>query len=367
MLKVKKSYANSNKPQYHSELERLSHGVEDAFNLCCPKEGCHAVLDKVEGCNAAVCSNEVCKSTFCYLCLKETEKSFSARHDHVKEHSGGYWERRPGFTERYHWLIARKKLDYLLSPTTGSIDSAVRTQVLESSIALLQDNKMWPMPAGSSISQWIAELEHAKFPKGKKWYQRIWPWKQNDKQQKIELLQNEYIYRQQEGDKQNAEVVAAELTRLGGQILASLDIKDALAATGEGGRADPIPVDDHDARVTPEFAALGNMYEMANLIWSGVPARKMPWKEAVGFCKTLGKGSRLPTWSEYYNLTIAMGRPHRYDANLLPDMKKNLFWSSKLLPGQKYFAACLNGDNGDASFQSKTLLGSVRCVRKANL
>ena len=56
------SHTESDGPR--TELQRVTQAVEDAFNLCCPKEGCGYVLDKIEGCNAAICENEACKSTF---------------------------------------------------------------------------------------------------------------------------------------------------------------------------------------------------------------------------------------------------------------------------------------------------------------
>ena len=233
---------------------------------------------------------------------------------------------------------------------------------------------MWPMPAGTSISQWIAELEHAKFPKEKKWYQRIWPLKKNGKQQKIELLQNEYIYRQQVGDKQSAEVVAAELTKLGGQILASLDKKGASGGTGEGERPIPIPVDDQDERVTPEFARLGSMYEIAGLIWSGVPAQTMHWEAAKKFCKDLGKGSRLPTRKEYDALARVLGYPDDYQPNILPDMDRMTFFSSSTVDLNHVYV--FNGSEGSWGWHNhylwskstgryKDQVQSVRCVRPA--
>jgi hypothetical protein len=91
------------------EIQKLSEGIESSFNFCCPSNGCGEPLDQIEGCNAATCSSEHCKTTFCYLCgeptgsvqgLDRDSPEYQAvsrkTHDHVKKHSGYYWEKRPG-------------------------------------------------------------------------------------------------------------------------------------------------------------------------------------------------------------------------------------------------------------------------------
>ncbi|MEO7162247.1 MAG: hypothetical protein ABI041_04960 [Bdellovibrionia bacterium] len=131
---------------------------------------------------------------------------------------------------------------------------------------------------------------------------------------------------------------------------------------GEGPWAEIIPVEEGDARVTPKFSALGNMYEIGNLIWSGVPEELRDWKGSIAFCKTLGRGSRLPTREEYEALGRAMGYPNEYDDDLLPDMSGNMFWSSS--PYGKGSAWYFSG--ASVNNYVRDSYNSVRCVRAAN-
>ena len=201
-----------------AEVQRLSQGFEDAFVLCCPIDGCGGGLDEIQGCNAAKCSNEACKATFCYLCLKQQENSQIA-HAHVREHSGDYWDYRPGYIARYQWILARKSLAHLFK---RKVDQAVRASALKSRKAMLQEKNMWPMPAGVMTNLWIAEVRKADLAPDKA----------------VELLQNEYIYRLKRKDSANASIVAAELRRLGAPVLASLDLRGANAGQQAAGRAE---------------------------------------------------------------------------------------------------------------------------------
>jgi hypothetical protein len=190
------------------EVHRLSRAISDAFNLICPIDGCGCTLDKIELCNAAVCPNPECKAAFCYLCL-ESQENDGATHWHTQGHSGDYWEKRPGYVERYHWLVVRKKLAFVLN---GRAEAEVRGGVLHSQRKFLEERNMWPFPAGIMSSDWIVEV-------------------QNDTQlstdKKIELLQNEAIFRRQAKDFKNAALVEVEIRKLGGAVLSSLDVRDA--------------------------------------------------------------------------------------------------------------------------------------------
>jgi len=61
----------------------------------------------------------------------------------------------------------------------------------------------------------------------------------------------------------------------------------------------PMPVAQNDPRVSPSFAALGPMYEAADLIWSWVSSRDMNQYNAEKYCKGLGGGARLSTLGEW--------------------------------------------------------------------
>ena len=126
------------------EVNRLMLGITESFVIQCPIDGCGAACDRIEGCNAAQCQSEECGNRFCYLCL-ESQKDHVTGHAHARAHSNNYWEQRPGYLERYHWLLARKNLAALLK---SKVEESTRSQALEENQALLKEKKMWPMPAG---------------------------------------------------------------------------------------------------------------------------------------------------------------------------------------------------------------------------
>lgn len=428
-----------------TEIQRLAEGIDEAFNLCCPK-GCGSGFAQIEGCNAATCSNDKCNATFCYLCL-EPQRGRSAAHAHVKRHAGDYWDYRPGYVERYHWLLARKKLGELFErdltkkvPTKwyhrflphrkdaplkdaplfeNRVDEATQAIVLNSRKSVLEERNMWPMPAGIMSDQWVQQVRDAQLPDQKgielqnkiKALQRQLS-KKNDRitqekiailqselkkrnepesqkkieaQSKIELFQNEYIYRRQMKDSKNASVIKAELIRLGAKVLASLDVGDdpdrhaqgAQGAQGAAHAVEPIiPVMEGDPRVPPAFSALGpeNMYQVGNLIWSAVPAAPrnggnhpaagsmiMDYQAALTFCQELGGGSRLPTREEYEALARSMTVNGRYDHNRIPDMSGNWFWSSSVHPVAPDGAFYFNGYYGNINVGHRRAKKSVRC------
>jgi hypothetical protein len=114
-------------------------------------------------------------------------------------------------------------------------------------------------------------------------------------------------------------------------------------------------------RVNPAFAALGNMYEAAGLIWSGVAPREMNWQEAINYCANLGGGARLPTTDEYGALSRAMSLGRHYNANLLPDTLQKWFWSSS--PHGENLAHYFNGFDGNVYHRYRISDFSVRCVQ----
>ncbi len=89
----------------------------------------------------------------------------------------------------------------------------------------------------------------------------------------------------------------------------------------------------------PAFVQLGSMYQVGNVIWSGavkkekqrgifnrrvdLVVKKMNLLDADQYCRNLGGGARLPTWKEYEDLVIAMGRLNYYNRNAIPDMAGN--------------------------------------------
>ena len=189
-------------------VERLKAEIEDAFNLRCPGARCRKVLGPIDGCNGATCSNEGCHTHFCYLCL-ERQPSARAAHHHVRyRHLQDYFETRPGYLDRYHWLIARKRLASVLN---GSFHKVNEAAAVDAKIDLLQSRKMWPMPVGKPTHEWLREVRRSGLTQD----------------QRIELLQNEAIFRHQIIDRAGASQIHAEIWRLGGRALKSLDLEDS--------------------------------------------------------------------------------------------------------------------------------------------
>jgi hypothetical protein len=231
-----------------AQAQALSEQINDAFNLCCPKEGCGAVLDEqIEACNAAQCSNPKCQTHFCWQCHDIFENSRET-HNHVRTHSNDLYERRVGhitqeeqerlkekagnYVFRYHWLLARKHLAHAFRKT---VNPEVRQKALQQQKALLQSAKMWPFPAGIlDVKEWIEEVNASGLEEGAL----------------VELLQNEYIYRHNNKDKQGALLIAHEIWKRGKPVLASLDVKDA------AGIPQPDPFPDPNPELT---ASLGGM------------------------------------------------------------------------------------------------------------
>ena len=426
LTKIEKSAKSGLNARAEREIIALSHGVEGAFNLCCPANGCGSTLDKIEGCNAATCSDETCKATFCYLCLKPTgsvlglDKNSAeyhaisqATHDHVKEHSSDNWEYRPGFTERYHWQISRKEL---VGTFKGKIDPKVRNAALEPHKAVLEEKNFWPMPAGMKTAAWIKAVQDTP-ESSRKYYvyekdgkDRVEKTEQiHTKEKKIELLQNEYIFLTHEGDKKNADVVKSALQGIGGQVFASLDVRDGaqpiapVAAAngafvgqannaGRGGAArnqQPQQPLGENERLHPVlgneqvqvFVPLGeDQYRVGNVIWSsaaheearpedlGIGARAagvrhLNWDAADRFCRGLGDGARLPTREEYLALGRAMGWPNNYRSDRITDMSHNWFWSSSVDPDYPDYFYGFNGVNGDMVDYLRVFAdGAARCV-----
>lgn len=363
------------------ELNRLKLGITESFVIQCPVDGCGAACDRIEGCNAAQCQSEECRNRFCYLCL-ESQEDHVIGHAHARAHSNNYWEQRPGYLERYHWLLARKNLAALLK---SKVEESTRNQALDESQALLKEKKMWPMPAGLAAGPWLEQVRsNAELTQNAK----------------IELLQNEAIYRRQMKDKKNDDLIETEIRRLGGLVLASLDVKDAagigVPAAGAGIAAPRVaqaapahqaavpqvaehgiaPVlEDHPRfnQLSQQFRALGNMYEVAGLIWSGVAPTTMKQGDADAYCTGLGGGARLPTKDEYITLARAMGSVQPecgapdydvagYNRHLIPDMINRVFWSSSFPPRCGDSAFVLYGVGGYLYACRCCFSESVRCV-----
>jgi len=128
--------------------------------------------------------------------------------------------------------------------------------------------------------------------------------------------------------------------------------------------AEIVPIEQDDSRVTPDFAALGQMHQVAGLIWSGVALNTMNYTDAIRFCKTLGGKARLPTKEDWIHLGRVMTRQSEiFNPELFPGMKDRWFWC---FSGNRYDAGIafyFNGDNGEINYTLRNISGWVRCVR----
>ena len=94
-----------------------------------------------------------------------------------------------------------------------------------------------------------------------------------------------------------------------------------------------VPVD--DARVSKTLSALGDLFESAGVIWSGVVQQKMNYPDACQHCQSAG--ARLPTQQEWETLARAMRADGSYDPDLLPGTKEEEFWSSTVDAAQNVY------------------------------
>ncbi len=340
------------------EVDRLKLGITESFLIRCPAEGCGAPFGMLEGCNAAQCSDPACSVLFCHLCLESQDTSLAA-HLHARRHSGDFWEFRSGYSDRYHWIAARKKLKAVFE---SKVEDSIRERVLNETQSLLREKKMWPLPAGLTVEAWL---------------QRVRANVDLAKEAKIELLQNEAIYRRQMKNRASEALLEAEIWKQGGVVLASLDVRDAV------GRSGPVPsiapcFEGHAGYldVGPAFRELGPMYLTARgrfgggiLLWSGVASEEMSYQDAVNFCAGLHPGSRLPSQEDYWVLSHAMGGrdPENGDLRgyhriLIPSMIDRSFWSKSLDPDDPGFALTWSGNSAEISSSVLLAYKGVRCV-----
>jgi hypothetical protein len=417
--------------------------VLETFNLCCPNGSCGGGLAQIEGCNAATC--EKCGTKFCYLCLKPGADS-TAVHAHARAHSGNYWEHRdahtglvPGagqdyqelevyevtennpqlgkrkvkvkkpytYTDRYHWLVARGKLEDLFQKET---DSRIRNEALESLKPILKKNKIWPVPAGKEDDTQMNA-----------WAQEVLKDSSLDSKNKISLLQNELVFqahRQQQVAKNShskisnppassfiealkvvlarvfsqntqqqqvvkgssaeaanaknsghVEILNDALVGLNAPPLLSLDVGKDYSQVANPNIIPILPENPLYARLRPKFIALGadNIYQIRDpqgtvqsFILSHVTDRSMNQAAAVAFCAA--KGGRLPTKNELDALKRAMTQQGRYNPDLIAGMWDTYFWSSSVHPDGADYFYYFNGYSGNVSDFHQSGEIRARCV-----
>ncbi len=388
------------------EIARLNHGILEAFNLRCPTEGCGQVLERPSDggtCNSTQCM--ACGAVGCYLCLDQF-RNMDEAHDHVREHSNDCWEFRPGFTARYHWLLARAELAQVFKIR---VVPEVRETALKLHETELKSRKMWPMPAGLRTEEWLGEVNRGGLSLS----------------DQIELLQNELIYRQKLGHVRSAELLTGKLREVGGVPLESLDVRDAggpkpeemvperagawemlhgvgrlmvrgprvtrgscsalaglVAALVVGFQSSEIA--HMKAHWTPNFAQVtqggakvnylktqlsdsGHLYLVGGRLWSGVTSQPMNYSEAQAVCAGLEGG--LPTEGDYSTLRRALGfsPSHQfgvktqYDPSLVTGLRFNLLWAEN----PAFFgglAQVFDGGSGYFISDTRDAKHSVRCI-----
>jgi hypothetical protein len=390
---------------HESKVRQFRDQVLEAFNMCCPNASCGGGLAQIEGCNAATC--EKCETKFCYLCLKPGTDS-TAVHAHARAHSGNYWEHRDAhtglvpegrdyqeveeyeltvkdpkrgqirvkkerpytYTDRYHWLIARGKLQDLFQKET---DPGVRNQALESLKPILKKNKIWPMPA-----------YHEAEGKMEAWTQLVLNDSSLDLKNKIALLQNELTYQHQlsagaqsDATKAHAlthvELLKAVLLSLNAPQLTSLDVDKNHTQLANPNITPILPENQLYAGLHRDFIALGpdNIYQITDpladpqrrvqpFILSHVTDQRMNQAAAVAFCAA--KGGRLPTKDELDALKRAMSPQGRYNPDFIAGMRDTYFWSSSVHPDLADYFYVFYGNDGYVYGDHRNVDYYVRCV-----
>ncbi len=156
------------------------------------------------------------------------------------------------------------------------------------------------------------------------------------------------------------------LVRLEGEKAAENQPKIPVPGHDEPALTQPIRVMENDPRITRNFAALGDMYQVGNVIWSGMLKgrniffMKANWYmnqlDAAEYCDYVDQYARLPTLEEYDDLASAMGKgkPEGYNSHLLPDMDY-FFWSMS----SGFF---FSGSSGETQYSPRENDFAVRCV-----
>jgi hypothetical protein len=407
-------------------ITQFKNKILEAFNLCCPNSECNGILAPVEGCNAATC--ESCTTKFCYLCLQR-QAGFMASHAHARAHSGDYWEHRDGhtglvpgrgqdyqefeeyevqensfihgkrivklkkaykYTDRYHWEIVREKLESLFEKEN---DPEVKEKAVKALEPFLKKNKMWPVPVGKNINEWVSELNGDL---------------SIDSNNRIALLQNELVYvteKQKHGlsekakseDSVRVKSLNDALLNLNAPALRSLnvnsyhasqlDLEQAITLLFEGNEdermnalyvqlRDEVPLHPGGSRFFDLGGNAGRISlitdperAIAPFIFSDSAPRVMNYWEAFGwdengvhrpgYCESLG--ARLPTQNELKALGRAMSVNGPYDPNAIEDML-GLVWSASV---PHYFSSTFAFvfSHGLTYPYFKFVQITVRCVR----
>lgn len=96
------------------------------------------------------------------------------------------------------------------------------------------------------------------------------------------------------------------------------------------------------------------------LTWSATTPKELAYAEAQAWCRSLGKGWRLPTINELISV-VDYGRSA--PATELPDTQPDVYWSSTALQYYPDFAWGAYFYSGSVSNYDKSLAYYVRAVR----
>lgn len=159
--------------------------------------------------------------------------------------------------------------------------------------------------------------------------------------------------------------------------VAAQTAQDRLTLEEQRARAGIIRIEANDPRVRdfPEFAALGDMVRVGNLLLSGVAPQRMNYRDANHFCRNLDGGggdwlgqrqagrARAPTLAEWRLIrqAIRRGTLAGYNPGLIPGMDNGWFWLSS--PYGIINAGVFNGSFGWVGWTGRCDRHWVRCVR----
>ena len=103
------------------------------------------------------------------------------------------------------------------------------------------------------------------------------------------------------------------------------------------------------------------------LVWQQAESVAMAWEAALGYAESLTLGShsdwRLPNIKELQSISDSNFRAPSFDKTYFPGATATRYWSSTTLFGDTTKAWYLDADYGLTTYDVKTGLGHVRCVR----
>jgi hypothetical protein len=234
------------------------------------------------------------------------------------------------YSDRYHWLLVRAQLETVFQNDRRPELWATAIGKLE---PFLRQNRMWPLPTGRDIDEWINEVSADS---------HLTP------AQRVALLQNELVFSLRAAElSDRSDTLKATLLSLEAPILRIYRILDPL------GQVPPFVLSDSDGNSMTHAEAAG---------WD---EQKHFWNTKIhhpSYCES--RGARLATRAEVLALGRAMTVNGRYQPHAIANI--SLFWSSTPAPSISHdntrYAYSFEYRQGGAASTETTWFIPVRCV-----